>query len=102
MGASHFLECGDWSPLLAGDLSPSNPAGCPYSIRALNAPGCATSRPARKRRQVAALQRTDPPLSKTGRRPGPTQGAAAQVEVRRRELEAVADAGDELEIVVLA
>ena len=51
-GERSYVECGDLSPLLLGDLSPS--------MRALRCPHACwpTSRPAKKRRQLGALHRT--------------------------------------------
>ena len=51
------LECGDLSPLSEGDLSPSQGRRRALAReQALDAPGRATSHPAKKRRQVGALQ----------------------------------------------
>jgi hypothetical protein len=52
------LECGDWSPLSAGDLSPSRvPGSCARVRQRAAAPGCADKSAQRQKlRQVAALQ----------------------------------------------
>jgi len=62
------LECGDLSPLSAGDSSPSYWSKvCLLAIgQALNAPWLADKSASQKRRQVSALQKSRQPLNRYG------------------------------------
>ncbi len=81
------LECGDLSPLSEGDLSP--PQGRRRALateQALDAPGRVTSHPAKKRRQVGALQR-EPAKKKTpekGVKPRYSAGSKAAMLKRKK------------------